>query len=158
MALDCLIVYTSIHHGNTKRIAMAMAEPLDAMLKQSEVTSVDDIAAADIIGFGSGIYFWRHHRDLLQLADELPGMPGKRVFLFSTSGIGPSWLWHRSLRRRLRRRGFTIVDEYACRGHDTYGLLSLVGGIHKNRPNRRDIVQAQRFAAQLVDAVPQSKD
>lgn len=154
MVLDCLIVYTSIHHGNTKRIATAMAEEIDATLKPIVETSVDDIAGADLVGFGSGIYFWRHHRDLLRLADELPGMPGKRAFLFSTSGIGPGWLWHRSLRCRLRRKGFTIVDEYACRGHDTYGLLRLIGGIHKNRPNDGDLAQAQRFAAQLVDAVP----
>lgn len=158
MAPDCLIVYTSIHHGNTKRIATAMAGVLGATLKQPGETSVDDIAAANLVGFGSGIYFWRHHRDLLHLADELPAMPGKRAFLFSTSGIGPGWLWHRSLRRRLRRKGFAIVDEYACRGHDTYGLLRFIGGIHKNRPDDRDIAQAQRFAVQLIDTVPQSKD
>ena len=158
MTPDCLIVYTSIHHGNTKRIATAMAGALGATLKQPGETSVDDIAAANLVGFGSGIYFWRHHRDLLHLADELPAMPGKRAFLFSTSGIGPGWLWHRSLRRRLRRKGFTIVDEYACRGHDTYGLLRFIGGIHKNRPNDGDIAQAQRFAVQLVGTVPRSKD
>ncbi|MFO8132532.1 MAG: flavodoxin family protein [Thermoplasmatota archaeon] len=150
MARGALIVYMSIHHGNTEQVAEAMADQLDAALQQPDETSVDDVAGADLVGFGSGIYFWRHHRSLLRLAGELPAMPGKRVFLFSTSGIGPGWLWHHALRRRLRRKGFAVIDEYSCRGHDTYGLLRIVGGIHKNRPDRDDLKRARRFAARLA--------
>lgn len=147
--MDVLIVYLSMHHGNTRRVAEAMAGELDATLQEPGETAVDDVAAADLVGFGSGIYFWRHHRALLHFADMMPSMPGKRVFLFSTSGIGPGWLWHRSLRRRLHQKGFAIVDEYACRGRDTYGLLKLVGGINNGRPNQKDIEKARRFANRL---------
>ncbi len=155
--MDSLVVCRSIHHGNTRRVAEVMADELDAPVRQPAETTVDDLAAVDLVGFGSGIYFWRHHRSLLQLADGLPPMPGRQAFLFSTSGIGPGWLWHRALRRRLRRKGFVIVDEYACRGYDTYGLLSLVGGIHKDRPGRDDLERARRFAAGLAAAMS-SKD
>ncbi len=148
--MDVLLVCRSIHHGNTRRIAEVMADELDAPVRQPADITVDDLTGADLVGFGSGIYFWRHHRSLLDLADRLPAMPGKRAFLFSTSGIGPGWLWHRSLRRRLRRKGFAVIDEYACRGHDTYGPLKIVGGIHKNRPDRDDLERARDFAARLA--------
>ncbi len=147
--MDSLVVCMSVHHGNTRRVAGVMADELDAMLQRPGETTVDDIAAADLVGFGSGIYFWRHHRSLLRLVQRLPSMPDKRAFVFSTRGGFPAWIGHRRLKKALRRRGFAIVDEFSCKGYDTYGPLKLIGGINKDRPDRDDLAEARRFAGEL---------
>ena len=48
-----LIIYESIHHGNTEKIANAMADELDATLVKSSDVKPDQIKNASLIGFGS---------------------------------------------------------------------------------------------------------
>ncbi len=54
--MKTLIIYISIHHSNTERIAKAMAEILDAKLVKSNEVHINDLLEYDLIGFGSGIY------------------------------------------------------------------------------------------------------
>ena len=56
------IIYKSIHHGNTKKIAEVMAETLKADLFDLKDVNMDVIGKYDLIGFGSGKYFLRPHR------------------------------------------------------------------------------------------------
>lgn len=142
------VVYASVHHGNTRRIAEALATELSA-----DLFDVDDVTDAlpeyDLVGLGSGIYFGRHHRSIRQLVSSWNDPP-KRVFIFSTAGL-PSlrFLQHSSLRRALRRKGCEIVGEFCCRGWDTVGPLWLLGGINRKRPNDQDLRRACQFAAEL---------
>lgn len=148
--MKILIVYESFHHGNTERIARAMAEAAGARLAHVKEVSKDDVAAADIVGFGSGIYFWQHHHRLLKLADELSLQKGKNAFLFSTAGLRLPLLMHHVMRKKLRKKGFRIVGEFACRGLDTFGPLSLIGGIARKKPDEHDLRKAQQFIMQLT--------
>ena len=71
MPSNSLIICESIHHGNTMKIAQALAETLDAdLLKPSEVNT-SEIAEYGLIGFGSGIYNRKHHRRLFELLDKI---------------------------------------------------------------------------------------
>ena len=143
------IVYVSVHHGNTRRIAVAMAEPLGAALLSVEEAMTLDSQALDLIGFGSGIYFGRHHASLLDLVMNLKSLP-PRCFVFSTAGISSlSGLWHRSLVRQIRRRGSEVVDQFCCPGWDTVGPLWLFGGLHRRRPDQNDLTRAAQFAKDL---------
>jgi flavodoxin len=147
--LRTAIVCTSPHHGNTRRIAEAIAATLGADLFTPEQALVASLASYDLVGFGSGIYFGRHHRTLRQLIDAAPALP-RAAFLFSTAGLPwLSRLFHRSLRRRLERRGCRIVGEFCCPGWDTVGPLVLIGGLNRRRPNERDIEFAKEFAQSL---------
>jgi len=49
-------------------------------------------------------------------------------------------------------RGFTIAGEFSCRGWDTFGLLKLIGGINKGRPDEQDLKRAEDFARHLKDS------
>jgi len=49
-----LIVYTSIHHQNTEKVAKVIAEELEADLVHIGKAQSDTLAAYDLIGFGSG--------------------------------------------------------------------------------------------------------
>jgi flavodoxin len=145
------IICISVHHDNTKTLSKALAEVLDAKIYSVDEATALDTFESDVVGVGSGIYFARHHRSLLQLVDSWPTRPC-RVFIFSTAGLPfLRWLQHCALRRRLVRRGFTVVGEFCCRGWDTVGPLWLLGGINRRHPNEKDLERARRFARQLLE-------
>mgnify|MGYP000126626958 CR=1 FL=1 len=143
------IVYLSVHHGNTERVAKAIAEVLKASLFSPRQVDVEALHGYDLIGFGSGIYFQRHHRTLLDFVEGLPVFEGKKAFIFSTRGMGPAGLYHKPLRKRLLKKGFEVVGEFSCRGFDTVGPLKLFGGMNKGRPNEEDLEKARSFAERL---------
>jgi flavodoxin len=148
-----LIVYVSVHHGNTKKVAEAMANILNADLLQVKQADADVLEQYDLVGFGSGIYFGRHHGSLLDLVDRLPIFRNRKALIFSTSGLRKMRFVHnfdRPLRTRLDRKGFDIVGEFSCRGLDTYRATRLVGGINKGRPNAQDLKRAEDFAKTIL--------
>ena len=146
------IICTSVHHNNTGRIADTLAETLRASVHSPEEAKTLDVSESDLLGFGSGIYFGRHHQSLLQLVDSWPARPC-RVFIFSTAGLPfLRWFQHSALRRRLVRRGFEVVGEFCCRGWDTVGPLWFMGGINCKHPNAKDFAKARSFALKIKNA------
>ena len=147
-----LIIYTSVHHGNTERVAKVIANVLNADLLQLKQVTTSTLEQYDLIGFGSGIYFGKHHKHLLNFVDMLPKVRNKKAFLFSTSGLRKIRLIHnfdKPLKAKLRLKGFDIIGEFSCRGLDTYRATKFVGGVNKGRPNAEDLRQAEVFAGSL---------
>ncbi|WP_027340371.1 flavodoxin family protein [Halonatronum saccharophilum] len=148
-----LIVYKSIHHGNTKKLASTLAKALDADLLSTREATPKIIGRYNLIGFGSGIYFGKHHQRILDLAADLPKVNGKKAFIFSTSGIARIPIIHnfnKELKTKLLDKGYKVVGELSCRGFDTYGPLKFIGGIKKGRPNEEDLEEAKKFAQELL--------
>jgi len=153
--MKILIVYISVHHGNTEKVARTMANVLAANLIQVREASAAVLEQYDLIGFGSGIYFGRHHESVLDFVDKLPVLRNKKAFIFSTSGLRRIPLVHdfdKPLRKRLQRKGFDIVAAFSCRGLDTYRATGLVGGINRGRPNDEDLKRAEDFARSLKNS------
>lgn len=144
-----LIIYESIHHKNTEKIAKVMGEVLKAELKNPKDVNVDDLKNYDLIGFGSGIYYGKFHKNILELLKKIKSQGKQRVFVFSTSGQGREQ-YNESLKSELKEKGFEVVGSFACKGFDTYGPLKLIGGIAKGRPNEEDFSKAREFAAELT--------
>ena len=147
--MRCTIVCTSVHHGNTERIARAMAAPLGAEVVRTAEATSETVASAELVGFGSGIFFGNHHTTLLAFAESLPERSRGRAFVFSTSGRGGTG-FHRKLRGILAAKGYAVVGEFACKGWDTYSIFKLIGGINKGRPNEADLADAAAFARGLL--------
>lgn len=147
--MKTLIVYVSYHHHNTEKVAQVMADELGADLVPFGQTQ-PEIVTYDLIGFGSGIYGWKFHKTLIQFAEALPTVTGKRAFVFSTSGLGKIG-FHAAFKELLVNRGFSLVGDFACKGWDTVGSLKLFGGINKGRPNEEDLQAAQVFARGLKE-------
>ncbi len=147
------VIYKSIHHGNTRRVAEAMAAALGAEHYTVEEAAQLEASQFDLVGFGSGIYFGRHHHELRRLVANWPKVPSKS-FVFSTAGISSlaSW-WHGSLVRLLRRRSSEVIGEFSCPGFDTFGPLWLIGGLHRGRPNDADLARAAEFAKGLLTSL-----
>ena len=153
--MKALIIYISVHHGNTEKVAKVMANILDATLLQVKQADANMLEQYDLIGFGSGIYFGKHHESLLDFVDKLPVLTNKKAFIFSTSGLKKIPFVHdfdKPLRKKLQRKGFDIIGEFSCRGLDTYRATKLVGGVNKGRPNADDLRQAEDFASGLKNS------
>lgn len=148
--MNSLIILFSYHHNNTEKIAKVIGGVLGAEIKTPNQTDPNSISNYDLIGFGSGIYFGKNHKVLLDFADKMPKVENKKAFIFSTSGQADNMTkFHRKLREKLQSKGFTIVSEFNCVGFDTYALMKIVGGIQKGRPNEDDLKQAEAFAENL---------
>jgi flavodoxin len=143
-----LLVLVSYHHNNTQKVAKAFASVLDAQIRTPQEIAPGELQQYDLIGFGSGIYDGKHHRDLLEFADRLPSVDGKKVFLFSTSFDRRIELIHSSLRKRLESKGY-VIDEVKCEGFNTNSFLKYFGGLNKGRPNAEDLKHAEEFAQNL---------
>jgi flavodoxin len=148
MAMRNLIVYESIHHGNTEKIGKAMAECLNAELIKSDDVNVNNLMDYDLIGFGSGIYYGKFHKNILDLIDKLPNLANKKAFVFSTSGQGKIE-YNNPIEQKLKEKDYKVIGSFACKGYDTFGPLKLIGGISKDRPNNNDIQKAKEFAEKL---------
>jgi flavodoxin len=144
-----LIVCVSKEHGNTRRVAEAMAAELDASVVEPRDLDADAMEECGLVGFGSGIRFGRHYRELFDLVGRLPRQQGRRAFLFSTSGFGFLW-WHGALRKRLLARGFDLRDEFCCKALDTLAPIGWFGGVNRGRPDQGDLSAAREFARRLL--------
>ena len=154
--MKSIVIFQSFHKGNTQKIADALAGELGAKLVRPGEIKVNDLINYGLIGFGSGIYFGKHHQGILDLAEKILPSAGQKVFIFSTAGLPQlKLIWHRALRNILKKKGFKIVGEFSCAGHDEVGPLEMIGGINKGRPNENDIKKAKQFANSLYIHAPE---
>jgi flavodoxin len=144
------IIYKSIHHGNTKKIAEVISDTLNADLFDLKDFNEDMIKEYGLIGFGSGKYYMRPHKKLRKFVEGLDNMKGKKAFVFSTSGDGRPMGW---LEKKLSGKGFNILDEFYCKGFDTYGPYKLVGGMNKGKPDEEDLKNAEIFANGIKEKI-----
>jgi len=152
--MKTLIICKSIHHGNTQKIAEVIADVLETKLMKPEELDINTVTEYDLVGFGSGIYYGKHHKDLLKAIDNLFSVKNKKAFVFSTSGTGEKNISknHRLIKEKLIAKGFIVAVEFSCRGWDSFGLLKLIGGINKGRPDEQDLKKAEDFARCLKNS------
>ena len=145
-----LIILFSFHHKNTEKIANVFAKVLDAQIKKPQQINPEDLQKYNLIGFGSGIYGEEHHKALFKLVEKSPQVNNQKAFIYSTSGT--TWelpTKHSKLKKKLKTKGYTIVDEFNCKGFNTNSFLKLIGGMNKGRPNAEDLENAEIFAQNL---------
>jgi len=126
-----------------------MAKALNAKIVKSNDVNPREVGEFDLVGFGSGIYFGKHHKKLFELLDKMPTFDNKKAFIFSTRGSGLKTIYHQSLRNKLKQKGFQIIGEFSCSGWDTFGVLKIIGGIKKGHPDKSDLKKAKKFAKSL---------
>ena len=150
--MKTLLVLFSYHHKNTEKVANVFAKVLDSQIKTPQQIDPKELQEYSLIGFGSGIYGEKHHKLLLDLADNLPQVNNRKTFIFSTSAIqGKAKVAkdHSLLREKLQSKGYMIVDEFSCKGFNTNSFMKYFGGMNKGRPNAKDLKHAEEFAQNL---------
>ncbi len=67
-----LIVCKSVHHGNTAKVAKAIAGELGAKITAPEAVPYTSISGRPIVGFGSGVYYGRMHEAICEWPQGVP--------------------------------------------------------------------------------------
>ncbi|MGA2480231.1 MAG: flavodoxin family protein [Spirochaetia bacterium] len=166
--MKVLLVVSSFHHRNTEKIAGVFAWIFDARMKTPSQTEKGELEDCDLIGFGSGIDSGRHYKELLDFADSLTRVADRKAFIFSTCGMpvsvaGRNFVTdyatksHSALREKLTSRGYAVIGEFSCAGHNTNSFLKLFGGLNKGRPNAEDLGDAEVFARALKENLESGK-
>jgi flavodoxin len=143
--MNVLIIYKSYSKMNTEKVAKAMAEAMNATLKKVEEAHPGDLTGYDLIGFGSGIYAGKYHKDLFKLIEKIPRLE-KDVFLFHTAG-GPDEKYDQPIKALLISKGCRVVGEFRCPG--AAGLLGFTWA-NKGHPDEQDLERARTFAKGLM--------
>ena len=141
--MKTVIIYASLHHGNTKKIVDAIASKNDVTL--FDVLSKDriDLEEYDCIGIASGIAYGKYYPQMLKFVEEnLPN--GKKVFFIHTAG-SPRENHNSAVKAVADSRGCACLGTYFTKGFDTYGPFKLVGGIAKGHPDSSEIQGATDF-------------
>lgn len=141
-----LLIYASIHHGNTKKLVDALASKFEIETVDATKTSEMNISDYDVIGFASGVYGFNLHQSIINFANN--NMPEQRkVFIISTSAMNKDF--SASLVSILEAKKCEIIGKYSCHGYNTFGPFKLVGGTSKGHPNDDDINAAIKFYEDL---------
>ncbi len=145
--MKAVIVYASVHHGNTKKLVDAIAEKYGAETLNALETGEKVLSDYDLIGFASGIYAGRFHKSVTEFAkNNLPA--GKKVFFITTSAMDKDF--SRSMDTALEGKNAEIMGAFSCRGYNTFGPFKLVGGTSKGHPDEKDIHDALEFYGDLI--------
>lgn len=143
-----LIVVDSTHLRNTMKIATAMGEAVVATITNVEGTEKYRPEDFDLVGYGSGIYFGKHSKKLMELVEKQDD--GKaNVFVFSTSGTG-NVKNNGALEELLKSKNKAVLGSFCCKGHDKFAMFKLVGGLNKGRPDDNDLENARQFIMDVV--------
>ena len=111
------IVYASVHHRNTEKLAKNIAEECQVDLIDAVKQPDADLSSYDIIGFASGIYFSKFHQSILEFAEKnLPD--DKKVFLICTYGGSANY---KSIEQILDKKRSKVIGKFGCKGYDTFG-------------------------------------
>lgn len=150
--MSALVICASSHHGNTRKVADRIGGVLGAPVVAPAEVTAEQIDAADLVGFGSGVYWMAFDPDLLRLVRGLTARPRGTAFVYATSGLPETPLrrYTRNLADLLTDAGFQLVPEvFHCRGLDTMGPFGLVGGLNRGRPSAADLAEAEAFARRV---------
>lgn len=140
--MKTLILYASVHHGNTKKLVDAIAE--GAGVDTFDVMTDPEVNFDDYeyIGLASGIYAAKMHPKLIQFVKEhLPN--DKKIFFIMTSAMNKDF--SKSMNSALEGKNAKVIGTFSCKGYNTFGPFKLVGGTSKGHPDAEDIQNAIHF-------------
>ena len=148
--MKILLIVKSTHQQNTLKIAEAMSEVAPLTVVELENSKNYDLSQYDIIGFGSGIYYGKHDKELIEFAENLSDKPFYS-FVISTSGTNNYLKYSKTLVTLLERKNKTVLGTFGCKGLDKFFIFKLFGGLNKNHPDEADFDSAQQFIIEIME-------
>lgn len=154
--MKILAVVESKHKGNTLKIAKAMAEAAPVTITDIENAPKYNFNDYDIVGFGSGIYYGKHDKKLLEFVGKFCDTKAY-AFVFSTSGSDSVEKNNKALVDLLKSKNKVVLGSFGCKGYDKYFIFKVVGGINKGHPDEQDLKNAQKFILDIMKKYEEEK-
>lgn len=154
--MKILAVVESAHQGNTLKIAKAMAEAAPVTITDVENAPKYNFHDYDIVGFGSGIYYGKHDKKLLELVGKFCDEK-EYTFVFSTYGAGSAEKNNKPLVELLEKKNKVVLGTFGCKGLDKFFVFKLFGGTNKGRPDEHDLKNAREFILDVIKKYEEEK-
>ncbi|MDE7264916.1 MAG: flavodoxin, partial [Clostridia bacterium] len=138
------------------KVAEAMSEVAPVTVTALENANFYNLNEYDIIGYGSGIYFGKHDKELLKFIKSLDNNKSY-CFVFSTSGSKSFEKNNKHIIRLLESKNKVVLDSFGCLGFDKFFIFALCGGLNKTHPDVDDFDSAQNFIMNVIEKYNQSK-
>lgn len=146
--MKTLIIVSSSYMGNTRKVAAAMGQSLNATIITPREATAEVVAAHDLIGIGSGVRFGSHDRETIEAVRRITPLD-RPLFIFSTRCNPFLGRYHSPLKRVLADSGAVLLGEWSCRGVDRTGPWVMMNGYNKSHPTEGDLARARLFAANM---------
>ncbi|WP_139902794.1 flavodoxin domain-containing protein [Clostridium thermarum] len=152
--MKSLIIYFSNYKNNTEKIAKVFAEKINADLINLKGSGEIKIEDYDLIGFGSGVYKEDLAPQLYKWVEKM-NLKDKKVFVFSTSGVGFTY-YNKKLIRILKSKGASCKGSFACKGSfvsrefSDKKIFEFMSKFAEGHPNYRDYRKAEKFIDKVV--------
>lgn len=152
--MKSLIIYFSSYKNNTEKIAKVFADKINADLINLKNIKEIETDNYDLIGFGSGVYKESLAPQLFSWVEKL-NLKDKKVFVFSTSGIGMKF-YNNKLIKLLTSKGAINKGSFACKGSlmakefSNNKIFDIVGRLAKGHPNNKDLRKAEEFIEKVL--------
>lgn len=158
----CLIVYFS-QGGTTKKIGEAIGSGLRNSGWQVDLANLNanrnpplNFDEYEMIGIGSPTYFYKPPFNMSEYLEKLPDLKGKRFFVYILFGTykGDAGNW---IREALKARNGIEIGYLVSRGADMFlGYLREGALFSPDRPNEKDLTEAENFGKAISEAKPES--
>ena len=145
---SALFLYTSSHHGNTRKLVEFVASSLGARAVDLLRSAPPPLGDEELIVLASGVYFQTLSKPLLAYIQS-NAFAGRRVAILYTCGL-PLGDYAKEAAGLLQKQGAIYLGSHGCRGFDSFGPLRYIGGIAKGRPNEADLRCALAFVSGLL--------
>lgn len=154
--MKIILIVKSTHQQNTLKIAEAMSEVAPLTVVELDNAKNYNLSEYDIIGFGSGIYYGKHDKELIEFIEALTDEPFYS-FVVSTSGTNNYRKYSKPLVNLLESKNKTVLGIFGCKGLDKFFIFKLFGGLNKEHPDEADFDAAQQFIIEIMEKYEQLK-
>ena len=152
--MKILLIVKSTHQQNTLKIAEAMSEVAPLTVVELANAGKYNLFEYDIVGFGSGIYYGKHDKELIKFVEALPDK-NLYSFVISTSGSAKHSKYNKALSSLLEKKNKQVLGTFGCKGLDKFFIFKIFGGLNKNHPDENDFDKAQQFIIEIMEKYEQ---
>lgn len=142
--------------GNTRQIAIAMAEAFSEAGHSVETISLTEVAPGDVpmgdlLGIGSPCFSSQAPTPVKKYLHALPPLNDQNAFVFATSSGAPGKVLS-DLASLLRAKGANVIGGFLARGEVHHPAPHMIGQF-LGRPNGNDLEKARNFSIAVAEHV-----
>jgi flavodoxin len=133
--------------GNTKKIADAIADELDDVMKSEQIPPAYPPEKVALMFLGTGEYAGKPDPKTVEFVRTLTKDRVKNIAVFGTNGKGQAGTAISTIKSLIKEKGINVVDEsYCCKGK--FFIFA-----NRKNPNADEIQAARQYAKRIYDSV-----